>query len=675
MKSMDRREFLSRSAALAVAAVTQESVHGQTLKESIHHEPAKGNEKFLHPGIFQTRDDLEFMKAQIIAGREPWIGKWNQLLASSFSSLSFTPRPVVRILREAFGVTKSGSDELQASVDAANSHVKQWYVTGNLAHAELAAVILDAWAEVLWGFDGNDAKLLAGWTGAPLCEVGEILRATYPGWGVARAERFRRLLTEVYLPLLQDYFSEANGNWDAAIMHSLAAIGIFTEDRALFDGVVHHFKLGSGNGGITKYIYPNGQCEESTRDMGHTQLGLGYFALTARICWNQGADLFSIAEDRLALGFEYTSKYMLGEDVPYVGVISPQGRGHFSDFYEAAYQHYRYVQGRLMPYTERAVLKAREHARSTLSLYRGEEDKTPKKLLPEPALTERAVAGASLEETSEPSMFAVRLKPGQSLQAALDAFSGKKGAVFLEAGIHQLEESIRVPGQITIAGAGRSTIVLLGPQATGYCFVAEKSSLQNIELREFVIECAISPAPPSDPNQDRRARSLYNAPARGGIRFAGDREGAIQNVTLQRLTIRNATLSGAVLEGIIGTRIENCDVSNSGGSASPGAGQHHNLSIHHCSQLILTGNRLSDSMQGCGISAASVQKVTVVKCEISRNRLAGLRISECDAVSVNSSLLEGNDGPGLVSLLEGKSTPFKNINGCTDRLNGADSSF
>ena len=675
MRSMDRREFLSRSAAAAVAAVTPEPVHGQARKESTHHESARRNAEFLHPAIFQTRDDLEFMKAQIIAGREPWIGKWNQLLASPFSSLSFTPRPVVRVLREAFGAAKSGSDELQASVEAANSHVKQWYVTGNPAHAELAAVILDAWADALWGFDGNDAKLLAGWTGAPLCEVGEILRTTYSGWGVARLERFRRLLTEVYLPLLQDYFPEANGNWDAAIMHSLAAIGIFTEDRALFDGVVHHFKLGSGNGGITKYIYPNGQCEESTRDMGHTQLGLGYFALTARICWNQGADLFSVAEDRLALGFEYTSKYMLGEDVPYFGTISPQGRGHFSDFYEAAYQHYRYVQGRLMPYTERAVLIAREHARSTLSLYRGEEDKTPKKLLPEPALTERAVAGASFQ-ASGLSMSAVRLKPGQSLQAALDAFSGNKGAVFLEAGIHQLDEPIRVPGQITIAGAGRDTIVLLGPQATGYCFVAEKSGgLQDIELRDFVIECAISPAPPSDPNQDRRARSLYNAPARGGIRFEGDREGAIQNVTLQRLTIRNATLSGMVLEGIAGACIENCDVSNNGGSVSPGAGQHHNLSIHHCTQLILTGNRLTDSMQGCGLNAALVQKMTVVKGEISRNRLAGLRLSECVAVSVCGSLLEGNDGTGLISLRDGKSTPFKNINECINRLNGADSSF
>jgi hypothetical protein len=671
---MGRREFLSQSAVAAAAAFVgiPESISGQVRRRSFLPKSATRSGEFIHPGIFQTRKDLEFMKAQIVAAKEPWIGKWNQLLTSNFSDLSFAPRPVAHVLREAFGATKSGSDELQTSVDAANSHVKQWYVTGDAAHAEKAAMILDAWADALWGFDGNDAKLLAGWTGAPLCEVGEILRSTYPSWGSARVKKFHRLLTDVYLPLLQDYFPEANGNWDAAIMHSLAAIGIFTDDRQLFDGVVHRFKLGPGNGGITKYVYPNGQCEESTRDMGHTQLGLGYFALTASICWNQGVDLFSAADDRLAFGFEYTSKYMLGEDVPHFGPISVEGRGQFSDFYEAAYQHYRYVQGRSMPYTERAVLKARDRARSTLSMYRGEGAHTPRTLMPAPVLSNKPLAGALPEGASDLSPDVVRLKPGQALQPALDAFSGKKGTVFLEAGEHRLAEAVRIPSRATILGAGRSTIVSLGPKSAGYCFVAEENDLQDIELSDFVIEGATSAAPPSDPNQDRRARSLYNAAARGGIRLASDSAGAVQNVKLKRMTIRNATLSGILLEGIRGVFIEDCDLSNSGGSVSPGAGQHHNLAIHHCSQVVLTGSRLADSMLGCGLSAISVEKLTISDCEVSRNRLAGLRFSGCEAVSVSGSLLEGNDGLGLEWLEEGRLSHFQGVKECIVRFNGAE---
>lgn len=53
---------------------------------------------------------------------------------------------------------------------------------------------------------------------------------------------------------------------------------VFCDDRAIFDRAVDHFQRGPGNGGITKYVYPSGQCDENVRDQGHAQLGLGYFA-------------------------------------------------------------------------------------------------------------------------------------------------------------------------------------------------------------------------------------------------------------------------------------------------------------------------------------------------------------------------------------------------------------
>ena len=62
-------------------------------------------------------------------------------------------------------------------------------------------------------------------------------------------------------------------------------------------------RISKSNGGITKYVYPSGQCDENARDQGHTQLGLGYFARAARVAWNQGVDLWGAADNRLALGF------------------------------------------------------------------------------------------------------------------------------------------------------------------------------------------------------------------------------------------------------------------------------------------------------------------------------------------------------------------------------------
>ena len=86
------------------------------------------------------------------------------------------------------------------------------------------------------------------------------------------------MLLTAYYPMIMNFFPEANGNWDAAFIKTMMCIGIFCDDREIFDRAVNHFLLGPGNGGITKYFYPNGQCQEMTRDMAHTQMGLDYFA-------------------------------------------------------------------------------------------------------------------------------------------------------------------------------------------------------------------------------------------------------------------------------------------------------------------------------------------------------------------------------------------------------------
>jgi hypothetical protein len=40
----------------------------------------------------------------------------------------------------------------------------------------------------------------------------------------------------------------------------------YLDDRAMFQRAVDHFLRGQGKGGIGKYVYPSGQCEESSRD-------------------------------------------------------------------------------------------------------------------------------------------------------------------------------------------------------------------------------------------------------------------------------------------------------------------------------------------------------------------------------------------------------------------------
>ena len=52
----------------------------------------------------------------------------------------------------------------------------------------------------------------------------------------------------VYFPMVRYYFTQANGNWDGAIIHTLMSIAVFTDNRELFDNAVNHFLHAPDNG-------------------------------------------------------------------------------------------------------------------------------------------------------------------------------------------------------------------------------------------------------------------------------------------------------------------------------------------------------------------------------------------------------------------------------------------
>ena len=657
---MKRRTFLLQSGAGLAAATlpglsqAPKALEGASAPRESHTaaSTAKGvHGPIVHPGILQTRADLEFMKARIKAGEEPWKSAWDRLLAEPNSSLDFKPQPFVHIIRGAYGAGQKGGVELTASTGAVNSHVLQWYVTGNEAHARKAIEILDAWSSTLADFFENDAMLLAGWTGGELCNSAEILRATYPAWRGESITQFKKMLLTVYVPLLRMFYPEANGNWDAAIMDAMLSIGIFCENRQMMEEVYRHYRVGPVNSGITRYIYPNGQCEESTRDQGHTQLGLGYLARTAIVAWNQGVDLFAEADNRLALGYEYTAKFMLGEEVPVFGKISEDSRGHFGDIYEGVLQHYRYEKHMAMPYTEQAAAKALPRSRSVISLFRGDRGGAAGKLLPAPAPSMiAAMAGAQANPTGGAPTASISVAAGQSIQEALDRLAASGGGVLsLGAGLHTLPDTLRVPSGVTMVGTGRGCELFLDPEKkeAEAAMVNATPDLHDVVLRDFVIEGAQTPQTSRDPNSDVQRRRPQHGPTRAGIVFLADKKAVMRKLRFEHITVRNCTYSAVEIFSAEQIDIVNCDFSSSGGLVPPGTGKNHNLKLNHVSRTNITGTRLSDSMWGNGVAVSFGRDVAIRDCEIARNALDGVRLAECERVAIEASLAEGNGGAGI----------------------------
>jgi hypothetical protein len=202
--------------------------------------------------------------------------------------------------------------------------------------------------------------------------------------------------------------------------------------------------------------------------------------------------------------------------------------------------------------------------------------------------------------------------------------------------------------------------------------VEDGTSLHDIVLRDFLLDGGVSYTPPTDPNEEKRQESSYLVAARGGIRLQDDKAGAFTNIRLERVTVRNCTMAGVAIAGANNVVIQSCDFSNNGGYVAPGPGQHHNLQMKYVSGVQVDDNRLDGSIAGCGLHIRSGSRISVTGAEAARNPQAGMRFVDCTRVSVEHSLVEGNDQEGLDLATQGAdkqpATPGEN----RVQLNGSD---
>ena len=329
-----------------------------------------GQAQLLHPGMLNSKVELEFIKKKIKEGAEPWTSLFKLLQSDDHAKPDWRPKPIADVIRGSYNNPNIGAGDLGNDSQAAYIQSLEWALTGDKKYAEKAIEIMNAWSYQLKSISGSDRQLLAGIAGYKFCNAAEIIRHTSRLWKKTDQQQFEQMLLSIYYPLVKTYKPHSNGNWDAAMIATTMCIGIFLNDTAMYCGAVDYAKNGHSNGAIPNYIRESGQCQESGRDQQHAQLGLGFLADLCEIAWKQGDDLYGAFDNRVALGFEYTAKYNLGEEVDYkpvsdlfgnnrYAVISEKGRGNFRPVYEKVYHHYHDLKGLEMKYTKLVLDKIR----------------------------------------------------------------------------------------------------------------------------------------------------------------------------------------------------------------------------------------------------------------------------------------------------------------------------
>lgn len=347
-----------------VAGAADQPVSGTSAATATSAKYALAPAKFVHPGCYHNAADLAFMRKKIEAKAEPWFSAFQTFQGDA--KLNYKPHAVEDWACNPVPYMQGDSVEAYACA-------LRWSLTGEQAYADQAIDILNAWSSTLKKIHGSLAqqKLVCGWNGCLLANTAELLVYGTPpggkpsGWKSEEIASFKKMLGLIY-DAMKDFQPGFNGNWDAAMMNSMACMGVFLDDRDMFNRAIAHFHgdyaAPHGNGHLTAYFAPSGQCQESARDQGHVQMGLGGYISLCEVAWKQGLDLYGDSNNLLRAAVEYTAKYNLGQDVPFDSkpgfgkAISPSGRGYVSPLYEAAYQHYVFRKGLEMPFTKEVIL-------------------------------------------------------------------------------------------------------------------------------------------------------------------------------------------------------------------------------------------------------------------------------------------------------------------------------
>jgi hypothetical protein len=325
---------------------------------------------FIHPGGINSASELDFVKARINAGAQPWKGEFEQLRDSAYST------------RGAHGLRTidSNSKDAELSRDDAIAAYAQsllWYFTDEDVYARRSIAILNSWSSLQGFTAGSDQdRLQAGWIGSVFASAAEIMRG-HPDWAARDVEKLQGMFRRAFYPQLT-IASNWNGNVDLTQINALMAIAVFNEDQHEFSTALDRLQIRSrayfylksdgpklstiaGDGGDPQAFWSNpkrlidGLTQETCRDNGHhSQFGLGSALHGAEIAWHQGVDVYAENQERYVAAMELLATQFLSDSMQGVCENDAPTANRF-DAWEVGYNHYHHRKGLLLPNTEKLI--------------------------------------------------------------------------------------------------------------------------------------------------------------------------------------------------------------------------------------------------------------------------------------------------------------------------------
>lgn len=367
---------------------------------------AGAERKFVHPGLSYTQGQLDRMKAMVEAKVEPYYTTFQNLKNSEYTSLS---RIVVDRGTQIKEGQFNGTVGIDGR--CAHDLALLWKLTGDRRYADKAVEYLNAnnhytntSARGTGPLDNGKVNLLIeaaelmrdydGWDPAEQQKFKDML--TYPYYSntedvcakyIHWTDDSKNGITFYWNIFNGD--SGRHGNQGMFGMLAMLSMGVYLDNEIIYDralryisGLPHReddlpyvagppvlgkdpissnefMKTYNVNGRkneiedygydelLQYYFYPNGQCQESSRDQGHVMAGMHKFIEFAEIAWNQGDRFYSLLDNRLLKGIEFNLRYNLSFFKQYPDQPEPwEPSGYTTDWDAVTFDNGMYLQTR-----------------------------------------------------------------------------------------------------------------------------------------------------------------------------------------------------------------------------------------------------------------------------------------------------------------------------------------
>lgn len=285
---------------------------------------------FTHPGVGVSRPQLDFVRAKVQAGAQPWTNAFNQAKSSTYGSLSRTPKARAVVECGSYSNPDIGCRDERGDAIAAYTDALIWYITRDDRYAQKAIQLMDAWSATIQDHTNSNAPLQTAWSASSWPKAAEIIKHVYGSW--PNQARFGTMLRNVYLPEIING-SNSNGNWELSMTEAIQGIGVFLEDRTVYDKAIALYRIRvpafvylESDGALPKTkpsqnlntrdkivaywqgqgTFVTGLTQETCRDFVHTGYGISAISHVLETSRIQGIDLYPEFGERLrqALGFQ-----------------------------------------------------------------------------------------------------------------------------------------------------------------------------------------------------------------------------------------------------------------------------------------------------------------------------------------------------------------------------------